>query len=262
MALTFAISWLAWLPSFLISNDLAELPEAAGALGILGPFGPFVAAFWLTRRAGGRPAVRALWRRGWTRDFDARWLMPTVLLAPATALVTLGLMAATGQEVQWSEGLAPLAVVPTFAFILLLNAAPEEYGWRGFALGALLRRRGALSASLILGAIWGLWHLPLHFIDGTVQEAIPVYQFVLQQMVLAIFYTWLFVNTRGAVSVAILFHAVANVVGAVVPYWVTEQGRWTGFAVQVTFAAAIVLIWGPRNLRRSAGSTEPERGHR
>ena len=59
-------------------------------------------------------------------------------------------------------------------------------------------------ASLVLGALWGLWHLPLHFIEGTVQSAIPVYQFVLQQMVLAVFYTWLYNHTRGAVSVAII----------------------------------------------------------
>ena len=96
-----------------------------------------------------------------------------------------------------------------------------------------------------------MWHLPLHFIDGSVQSNIPVYEFVLQQAVLAIFYTWLFVNTRGAVSVAILFHAVANVMGASVPHWTTDRGRWIGFAVLLVFAAAIVLYWGPRRLSRS-----------
>jgi hypothetical protein len=109
-----------------------------------------------------------------------------------------------------------------------------------------------------LGALWGLWHLPLHFIKGTVQSSIPVYQFVLQQTVLAIFYTWLFNHTRGAVSVAILFHAIGNIVGAAVPYWTTEQGRWIGFAVQVLFATGIVLIWGPQHLSRSpAGRYSP-----
>ena len=106
--------------------------------------------------------------------------------------------------------------------------------------------------------LWGLWHLPLHFIDGTVQSAIPVYQFVLQQMVLAIFYTWLFNNTRGAVSVAILFHAVGNLMGAAVPHWTTDQGRWIGFAVLVVFAMIVTLFWGPQHLSRSeAGRYKP-----
>ena len=77
-------------------------------------------------------------------------------------------------------------------------------------------------------------------------------------MVLAIFYTWLFNNTRGAVSVAILFHTIGNIVGAAVPHWTTDQGRWIGFGVLVVFAAVIVVIWGPQHLNRSpAGRYEP-----
>jgi hypothetical protein len=109
-------------------------------------------------------------------------------------------------------------------------------------------------------AFWGLWHLPLHFIEGTVQSTIPVYQFVLQQMVLAIFDTWLFNNTRGAVSVAILYHTIGNVMGAAVPHWTTDLGRRIGFAVLVVFAAGIILIWGPQHLSRSpAGRYESSR---
>lgn len=246
----FALSWAAWLPQVLDSTGVLDLPDAVGILGLLGPFGPFVAAVWLTRRAGGGRAVKALLRRGWSRDFDKRWLLPTVFLMPAIALVTVAVMAVTGQDIEWDRGVAPVAIVPTFLVILLMNAAPEEFGWRGYALAPMMSRHGALTASLILGAVWGLWHLPLHLIDGTVQAAIPVHEFVLQQMVLAVFYTWLFTNTRGAVSVAIVFHALANVVGAAVPYWTTAGGRWTGFAVQVAFAAAIVAFWGPRRLSR------------
>jgi hypothetical protein len=79
-----------------------------------------------------------------------------------------------------------------------------------------------------------------------------VYQFVLQQMVMAIFYTWLFNNTREAVSVAILFHTIGNIMGAAVPHWTTNQGRWVGFAVLVVFAFGIILIRGPQHLSRSA----------
>ena len=173
-------------------------------------------------------------------------------LRDSTAVMTL-----VGLPIEWEFAPPWQALVPTFFVILLLNALPEEYGWRGYALGPMLNRSSALTASLILGLLWGLWHLPLHFIEGTVQSAIPVYQFVLQQMVLAIFYTWLFNNTRGAVSVSILFHAIGNIVGAAVPYWTTTLGRWIGFGVLVVFAIGILLIWGPRHLSRlSAGRYE------
>jgi membrane protease YdiL (CAAX protease family) len=166
-------------------------------------------------------------------------------------LITVAVMLLLHQPVQWEFGVPLGALLPTAIYIFLLNALPEEYGWRGYALPRLLDRSGALTASLVLGFMWGLWHLPLHFIDGTVQSGIPIYQFALQQVVLAVFYTWPNNNTRGTVIVAILFHTVGNIVGAAVPYWTTDLGRWINFAVLLVFAVAVVLIWGPRNLSRS-----------
>jgi membrane protease YdiL (CAAX protease family) len=223
------------------------------------PFGPSIAALWLTARQEGRAGVVRLLKRGWSLDFDRRWLVPTILLMPATSLVTVALMAALGIEIEWQYGVPWQAVVPVFFSVLLLNALAEEYGWRGYALGRMLGRGSALLASLVLGAIWGLWHLPLHLLEGTVQSNLPVYEFVLQQMVLAVYYTWLYNHTRGAVSVAILFHAIGNTVAAAIPTWTTPQGRWIGFGVQLAVAVVLTALWGPRHLSRSPeGRYAPE----
>ena len=131
-------------------------------------------------------------------------------------------MAALGIPIEWEYGQPWQAWVPLFFYVLLLNALPEEYGWRGFALDRLQKKSSALSASLILGLIWALWHLPLFFIEGTTQAAIPMVQYMLQTVVLSIFYTWLYNNTGGSVLIAApglpcsltttprLFHASAN----------------------------------------------------
>jgi membrane protease YdiL (CAAX protease family) len=47
--------------------------------------------------------------------------------------------------------------------MMFLGGGQEEIGWRGFALDRLLSRHNDFIASLILGTIWGLWHLPLWF---------------------------------------------------------------------------------------------------
>ena len=254
--LSFVISWLLWLAPLLRSNDLVQLPEFMEIFGMFAPFGPFIAAFWLTRRHSGQAGTRSLWKRGWSLDFDKKWLIPTIFLMPAAGLVTIAVLTLMGQSIQWEFGISFGAAIPTFIIIYLVNALPEEYGWRGYALEPMQTRFNALTASLMLGAIWGLWHLPLHFIEGTVQANIPVYQFILQQMVLAVFYTWLFNNTKGSVFIAILFHTIANLAGAALPYWTTDQGRWVGFFVQLLFAITIILVWGPQRLGPSP-SNEP-----
>lgn len=249
-AITFAFSWLLWLLPLLKSNGFSELPEIVGLLGMFAPFGPAAAAFWLTWRESGKEGVKWFWRRGWQLNFSQKWLIPALLLGPLIALVTTALMLVMGRSIGWEYGVPPLMIVPIFLLIYITNALPEEYGWRGYALDPLQKRFNALAASLVLGAIWALWHLPLFFIEGTTQQAIPLYQFILQTMVLAIFYTWLHNNTGGSVLIAALFHASANTAAAAVPTWTTELGRWLNFGLLAVMAGIIVWQWGWRQLSR------------
>ncbi|MCP5100853.1 MAG: CPBP family intramembrane metalloprotease, partial [Chloroflexi bacterium] len=228
-SIAFAISWLLWLPGLLVDNQVLDLPPIVDLLGMFAPFGPMIAAFWLTYRHKGRAGMKQLWLRAWRLRFEKKWLLPALFLGLFTTGATVGLIILMGGGIEWEHGLPLAALGPVFALIFVTNALPEEFGWRGYALGRLQNGSNALVASLILGAIWGLWHLPLHFMDGTVQEIIPIYQFVLQQMVLAIIYTWLFNNTGGSVLIATLFHTTANLSAAAVPFWTTELGRWLNF---------------------------------
>ncbi len=247
--ITFAFSWLLWLLPVLWSTVLPDLPEIVGLLGMFAPFGPGFAAFWLVRRAAGGEGVRGLWLRGWRLDFDKRWLIPALGLGPLVGLLSVVGVVAFGGEVGWDDGVPPAMILPVFLLIYFANALPEEYGWRGFALDPLQRRFNTLGASLVLGLIWGLWHLPLVFIEGTTQASIPFAEFVLQTMVLAVLYTWLYNNTGGSVLVAALFHASANIAGAAIPTWTTELGRWVNFMLLLVIAGAVVWRYGWRHLR-------------
>ncbi len=57
-------------------------------------------------------------------------------------------------------------IVPYFIFILIAGGGQEEFGWRGYAQEPLQQRFGILGGSMLLGAAWGLWHLPLWFMPG------------------------------------------------------------------------------------------------
>ena len=249
--ITFLFSWLLWLPQVLKFNGFSEWPDIVGLPGMFAPFGPAVAAFYLVWKQDGKDGMKALWQRGWKLNFKKSWLLPALLIGPVTALLSAAILFAIKGSFSWEYGLPAAMVVPIFLLIYFTNALPEEYGWRGFALDPLQKRTNALGASLILGAIWALWHLPLFFIEGTTQAAIPMYQYFLQTMVLAIFYTWLHNNTGGSVLIAIIFHAVANTSAAAIPFWTVDLGRWINFVILVVLAGIVLYRWGSERLSRS-----------
>ena len=256
-AITFAWSWLFWMPAVLSTAGWFELPEVvAFVLGIIAVFGPSVAAFVLIYRHEGRSGVGRLWKRGWRWGGGKRWLLPVLLLLPGITVLTVLLMALLGEPLQMEHAVPPAMVVPVFILIYLFNALPEEYGWRGYALDRLQARWNALVSSIILGAVWGLWHLPLHFIQGTVQEVIPVWQFTAVHMVVAVLYTWVYNNTWGSVLAVTLLHAVGNISAVALPYWVSNVGRLVQFGLLAAVAIVIIVIWGPKTLVRRSESEE------
>jgi len=249
--ITFVFSWILWLPQVLKFNGFPDLPDIVGLPGMFAPFGPAVAAFWLTRKHEGKAGVKALWQRAWRVNFKKVWLLPTLLLGPVTALLTVAILLLVKGSFSWEYGVPAVMIVPVFLLIYFTNALPEEFGWRGYALDPLQKRTNALGASLILGLIWSLWHLPLFFIEGTTQSAIPMYQFFLQTIVLAIFYTWLHNNTGGSILIAALFHGVSNTAAAAVPFWTTDLGRWIDFGILVVAAIVVVSVWGRLRLSKA-----------
>lgn len=247
--IAFGWMWLLNLPRVLATLEIISLPALLSTLmGYLAVFGPGIAAFVLTRQASGKEATRALWRRGWTGGYPKKWLIPTLLLMPAMGGLTLLILRLLDQPVPWEYGLSPAMIVPIGLLIWLLGAVPEEYGWRGYALERLLNKYSPLVASMILGFVWGLWHLPLHFISTSTQYVIPIWEYILQTIVLALIYTWIFLGTRGSVLVAGLFHAMGNITGAVIPYWATEAGRWVSFILLLVVAVAIALLGFPKQV--------------
>jgi membrane protease YdiL (CAAX protease family) len=157
------------------------------------------------------------------------------VLLPVIGLGTVLVLSLFDQSVAWEYGVPPILIVPVGLLIFFLNSLPEEYGWRGFALDHLQQRWGALTSSLI---------------SSTTQAVIPIWEFVLQMIVLAVLYTWLYNNTGRSVLIAVLFHTVGNLTGAVIPFWTTEAGRWANFVILLVVAVIVVWVWKPTRLIR------------
>jgi len=242
--MAFAWSWLLWLPQALWGISL-----------FLAPFGPTVAALLLTAINEGRRGVQVLLRREVDLGFRKVWLLPIFLLMPAIVGLSLLLAVLSGDPLPEMPVLAqPWTIVPAFFYILLLGGPlAEEFGWRGYALDRLQARFNALVASIILGAIWGLWHLPLFFMPGQdIYRSMPIWGFVLGTIFLSILFTWIYNNTGRSILAVMLFHATGNLAHFIFPAVMTTWGGLYSLVLNVVVAIVIVALWGPRRLRRGS----------
>ncbi|NHK30354.1 MAG: CPBP family intramembrane metalloprotease [Asgard group archaeon] len=262
--ISFGWSWILLLPKVLASYELLTLPEwLSQTLGGFATFGPFIGAIIIVgiRRRG--KGIRKLLKRGIEINFNKKWLIPTFLLIPVMAGISFGITLLIFENALESD-YYNWGLVVGVAVIGFFVGGPlgEEFGWRGFALDPLQKRLGATGASLVLGAIWSLWHLPLHFIKETTQYYIPIWAFFLMNTTLAIFYTWLYNNTNRSILVAIIFHWIANVAGALLPYWqlglINDQmsdglllptyGMLIGFGITLLTAIIIIITFSWKKL--------------
>jgi membrane protease YdiL (CAAX protease family) len=140
-----------------------------------------------------------------------------------------------------------------FPYVLLTSVLGEEIGWRGYALPRLQARYSALVASLILGLVWNLWHLPLFAMAGNFHQDLPLSLFLLQSLVLTLLMTWVYNHTRGSLLMAHLFHTASNVTFFMLPILPTETGGtvrplWLALGIAGGFALVIVWVYGPERL--------------
>jgi membrane protease YdiL (CAAX protease family) len=174
-------------------------------LGIPGLFGPALAAIIMAAVTGGKSGVRALLSRVVLWRVGLRWYVIALGLPTVLALATAGLSYLLGSSEFIQAG--RVSVLDFVVFVLVVG---EELGWRGYALPLLLEKRSAVTASLILGVIWGVWHLPTFVIPGTPQYGLPFAAFLLLTIEYSILMTWVFLNTRASVLIATLFHGAIN----------------------------------------------------
>ncbi|ELZ88309.1 CPBP family intramembrane glutamic endopeptidase [Haloferax sulfurifontis] len=236
--LTFALTWLPW---GIVAIDLqAGRSSFVTPLILLGGFGPFLAAIIVAAVGGDL--------RSWLKNLvDVRaplsvWiaavLVPVVLYVGALVLfVVFG----GGFD---RAGVLPAAAIPAVAFATLIRGGLEEPGWRGLALPVLQRRIGAFRASIVIGVVWALWHVPLFLMPGSSQAGTPFALYAAAVIGISVITTWLYNAAGGRVLVAVVFHTLSNAVS------VTTAGGVIGDEVAsqiallaVVWAVVVMLVW-------------------
>jgi uncharacterized protein len=101
-----------------------------------------------------------------------------------------------------------LSMLLNLPFIIVLGGL-EELGWRGILQPKLEIIMGYLPSIFVVGIIWSVWHLPLWWINGTVQSGLPFGLYLVSGIVLTASFTTLYKYTNN-LFLCILSHAWFN----------------------------------------------------
>lgn len=241
--LTFGLTW-GIAAAFLAAPDVLTRQfgplDMTNPLFILAVYAPGLAGVVLVGITFGRRGlVRYLGRLGRLRA-PWPWYLWLVLGIPAVMLAGAA----------WKGTLAP-PVGAGLAGALLLAAVlgpVEELGWRGFALPLLQRHLNPPLAGLLLGLIWGIWHLPAFFIGGTPQSSWSFLPYLFGVVSVSVILAGLYNASRGSLLLVMLMHFQLNN-----PVWPDAQP----FDALIFAVVALLLCVGGR--RGAFGAAGAER---
>lgn len=257
LALMFLFTW---------PVDLAN----SGVIPVKFPFGVYIFLGWgfifasliMTGLTFGRGGVLTLAKRFLIWRVELKWYLTAFLLLPAIYAAAVLLRAALTQApIDFSTALAyrifgssanlPVYILPFLIFEFLSNG--EEMGWRGYVLPRLQAKHSALASSLMLGLLWGFWHIPKYLApDYSGSFALNMIKFVAE----AILYTWLFNNTRGSLLLTAILHAAGNTAGVFLPMATTLSGSNTDtmiiiVTIEVLIAIVVTISAGSQRLSQT-----------
>ena len=243
VVLTFAFTWIAWLASAaVVTPGHSWLVGLGGPVFLLGVFAPAFVALALTAYSEGSAGVVRLLRRIGKWEVGARWYLFAIGYMAATKL----LAALIHRFIMGAWPTFGDTSLPLMLGAILLSTwaqAGEEIGWRGYALPRLATHLGLGGASVCLGVIWALWHLPLFFLPGSGSDgqSFPIYLLHLTALSVAI--SWLYWKTEGSLLLVMLMHASVNNTTGIVPAAVPDAVDATSFQGSVVAWATVGVSW-------------------
>lgn len=252
--LTFAVSWggiilvMAWMGGIPTTREVfnAQFPFAIFLMIV----GPCFAGLLMTGLIDGRQGFRDLFARLLKWRVGLRWYIIAILSAP---LVLLGVLLSLSLiSPMYIPGIFDVDN-PSTRLLFVLTAAlvtgiMEEIGWIGFAVPRLRGRYSILVTGLIVGILWGGWHIMGQVVmaSGIYTGEISLHFFLVAQTIglligilpaYRILMVWVYDRT-GSLSIAIIMHTVLT--GATMLF---EPVRISGIPLFVYVWLSAALMW-------------------
>ena len=207
--LTYILTWSIEIPMALTKHGYTAINISKG-LQTVCTLSPGMVAILLTGIYFGKNSLKSLFKAivKWRVKF--KWYLIIIILGIALCGLSLLIFNwITGQSILPDQ---PYNFVFYFILILPLSAFWEEIGWRGFLLPVLQEKYTAIKSSLIIGFVWGLWHLPIYLAINPYGDKTIIF-FIMMFIgcfALSIIATYLYNSTKSSLLICILFHNAIN----------------------------------------------------
>ncbi len=220
-------------------------------LFFLAVYAPAIAAFILVARYGGITGLRRYLGRVLLWRCSLAWYAFLIIGIP---LIFIG-----GSALKGNLFVEPYPFVSSQAlfvalFLAAIKGPIEEFGWRGLALPLLQRKFAPVWSGLILGVIWGLWHVPAFLLSGTQQSEWSFMAFFTGCLAISVIATALFNRSRGSILLSAFFHfSLMN------PIFPDAQPYDTYLLIVV---ATLIVWWNREDMLTTEGAVKEVIPHR
>jgi uncharacterized protein len=271
LAFFYVTGWILFLPALLGTLGFGLIPveiPAQPSILLLSLISLAGGAFFITRVADGKEAVRDLRRRYLSWRTGPQWYLLALFGAPL--LLLIGAVLVQGPAALGAFGEKLPQFLPTYVLnvvlIAILISVWEETGWMAFMTARWQKRFGPVIASLIIAPLFGLGHLPLLFISGGLTDSgrltsseVPEYLFyllVLFSVPVRLILTWVFNSTGRSLPLVALLHASFDTTASaaiLTGFFPNVDGRLLYFGLAIVAIVVLVITRGRLGYREAPG---------
>lgn len=245
LAITFVLTWVIWL----LALSGFDLKLSNEILIVIGTFTPSVVGLFMEYIINGRKSLIKLAKAIVNPKIVLKWYVYIFGVMPTIMVLSYIVLRLVGKTVPKSE-FSVYAIPIVFIYILfLMGPLGEEAGWRGFLLRRMIIVWRPFYGSVVLGLIWSLWHLPLFFIENTIQSELASNNsfilafcgYILYTLMITIQISIIYINTKGNLLGSILFHTVANTSLGMMPMMLSKAGGITLLGVMSLVTVTLII---------------------
>ena len=207
-------TWIFWIPAIFVPGTTGSV------LMLIGLIAPAVVSTIFVLVSGSdelkkdlKDKIISFYKVKWINVF---WSVVVFALIVVFSILLSLLFGQSLKQFSFTDDFSFTGVGIGTAFVTItLASIIEEVGWKGYCEDSIGQYMNWFWESLLFGALWSLWHLPLIFIQGTYQAGLmvnPLYviNFFISGIPLGYIITWVYLVSDRSILACMIFHLFVN----------------------------------------------------